>query len=244
MVKILVVDDESLARQRLLRFIKESGQDVITAEAENGIVAIEKIKSFEPHIVFLDIQMPGLNGFEVLQQIEVRNFQLVFQTAFDEFAIKAFEENACDYLLKPFDLERFQKTMKRINPPNVSSNAFHKTALAGVEKRLGNLDRILIRQGSKTKVISVSEIDYFLSRDHYTCIFSKNSEFISDLSLNYLEERLDRKKFVRTHRNSIVATREIKSIGDTTNSEVTLSCGAKLSLSRRNRKAVLEVMSL
>lgn len=235
--KILIVDDEKLARQRILRFLRESKTEATIEEAENGITAIDKIKAFSPDIVFLDIQMPGLTGFDVLQQIETRNFQLVFQTAYDEFAIQAFEENACDYLLKPFDLERFQKTLKRVLHHKLKSEA-----VTNVEKKLGYLERILIRQASKTKIIPVTEIDYFVSRDHYTCIYSGKSELICDLSLNFLEERLDPKKFVRTHRNSIVATEQIKSVGDTANPEVLLNCGATLSLSRRNRKTVLELL--
>lgn len=234
MHKILIVDDEKLARERLKRFLKEANVDADVEEAANGLVAVEKIKSFSPEIVFLDIQMPGLNGFEVLQQISKRNFQVIFQTAYDEFAIKAFEENASDYLLKPFTLERFKKSLNRVLDSGKNSD------LNELDKKMPYLERLIIKQLGKSKIIDVSSIDYFISKDHYTCIYVGNEESVSDLSLSWLEPLLDPKKFVRIHRNSIVAFAKVKSVGGTTDSRIELKDGTRLTLSRSNRKILLE----
>jgi two-component system, LytTR family, response regulator len=233
--KILIVDDEKLARDRLKRFMKEDCPAAIIDEAFNGIIAVEKIKSFSPDVVFLDIQMPGLSGFEVLQQVPERKFRVVFQTAYDEFAIKAFDENACDYLLKPFTAERFKKALVRALGSDVNPKNLEK-----LEKKIPYLERLIIKQLGKTKIVETDSIDYFISKDHYTCIYAGNEESVSELSLSWLEPRLDPKKFIRTHRNSIVSVAKVKSVGGTGDSIVELKNGATLALSRSNRKTVLE----
>lgn len=232
--KILVVDDESLARDRIRRFLGELNIQARIEEAHDGIQALEKLESLKPDIVFLDVQMPGLTGFEVLQQIEDRSFHLIFQTAFDEYAIKAFEENACDYLLKPFSMDRFKKAIGKV---------MNLQAQNEVLKKQGFLNRLAVKQSGKMKVVEVGFVDCFVSRDHYTCIYSGGSELISDLSISWLVERVDPDKFVRCHRNNIVAINQIKSVCGTNDSEIELKNGMKLPLSRNNRKRVLDLFN-
>jgi two-component system LytT family response regulator len=237
--RILIVDDEQIARQRIRRFLEEDSQEYVILEASNGIEAIERISSFQPHVVFLDIQMPELSGFDVLRQVENRNFQLIFQTAYDEYALQAFEESACDYLLKPFPKERLQKALSK-----ALSGVDQKISLSALEgklaKRNEHLEKITYKQGGKTKVLEVSNVLYFLSQDHCTSAFSSVGEHLIDLSLSHLEERLDPEKFLRCHRNNIVAVDQIKSVGGVKESEITLKNGTNLPVSRNNRSIVLE----
>jgi two-component system LytT family response regulator len=180
-----------------------------------------------------------LTGFEVLQQIEGRKFQLIFQTAYDEYAIKAFEENACDYLLKPFTKERMATTLKK-----AFNLIAQNEALSRLENKLqkSNLDKIAVKQGGKLKIVPIKEIECFVSRDHYTCIYQGNTEFIIDLSLNWFEERLDPNIFIRCHRNSIVAIDKIKTLSESSNSEVEMHNGMKLPVSRNNKKQLSAVI--
>ncbi len=235
--KVLIVDDEKLARDRLRRFLSEAMPDCKIEESPNGMAALERIKIFKPQIVFLDIQMPGLNGFEVLQQIEERNFQVIFQTAYDEFAIRAFDENACDYLLKPFTIERLKKSLAKALMQSGDK------ALEDLEKKIPHLERIAIKQNGKTKIIEADLIDYFISRDHYTCIFVGKEESVCDLSLSWLAPRLDPDKFIRIHRNAIVAINRVKAVGSTSDSRIELRDGTLLALSRHNRRILLAKIS-
>jgi two-component system, LytTR family, response regulator len=241
--KILIVDDESLARQRIRRMLEELKFPCEIQDAENGLAALDTIARFEPDIVFLDVQMPGLDGFGVLRQIEQRNFSVIFQTAYDEYAIKAFDENACDYLLKPFMIERFEKALAKAS---VATEAQRIQKLEGLEKSVrrdqGWLDKVTARQGGKLRLIPLKDVICFISRDHYTCVYAGASEQIIEHSLAWLEERLDPAIFARTHRSSIVALAHIRSIGDTADSMIELSEGLSAPLSRTNRPRLLAII--
>jgi len=245
--RILIADDEPLARQRITRYVGQFGQEFLIEEAESGLRAVELIQSFQPEIVFLDIEMPGLNGLEVLQQFERRPFQIIFQTAFDQFAIHAFEENACDYLLKPFTAERLHQALTR---------AFTRVAdekkLLALEARLaersGYLRQLAVKQGTRLRLVTEQEVHCFVSRDHYTCVYfgeRENYEGICDLSLARLAERLDPNKFCQIHRNSIVRVAAIIALGKSIEGEVCveLSNGMKLPVSRTNQRAVRQLFN-
>ncbi|MGZ3651977.1 MAG: LytR/AlgR family response regulator transcription factor [Bdellovibrionota bacterium] len=233
-MNILIVDDEALARSRIAGFLRDHGLQCKVREAENGIEALEALKCAHTDILFLDVQMPGLTGLEVLGQLEKRNFQVIFQTAFDEHAVKAFEENACDYLLKPFTRDRFRKALEK-----ALSHLGHAPD-TGVESELlkknGYLSRILVKAGAKSLLVPVSEILAFVSEDHYTTVITAAREFTIDLSLSHLEERLDPAKFQRLHRNNVVAMDCVRAVIGGDNMEVELSTGRKLPVSRNNRK--------
>ena len=238
--KILIVDDEKIARDRIRRFLQSFSEPLEVFEAENGMSALEQIKTVKPDVVLLDIQMPVMSGFDVLYQIENRNFQLIFQTAYDEFAVKAFEVNACDYLLKPFTEERLMLSLKKAF--NLQEQ---QSKITGLEKHLENsniyLKTIISKSGATTKILKIDEIHYFKSEDHYTFAVTNDSEFILDNSLNWLEERLDPTLFIRCHRSSIVQISSIEKIGNTENSTITLINRVVVPLSRENRKKVLEI---
>ena len=232
-LKILVVDDEDLARRRILGFLAAQHETYTIAEAVNGLEALDKIHAFAPQIVFLDVQMPGLSGFDVLYHLEERSFRIIFQTAFDEFALKAFEENACDYLLKPFSRERFDKALQRARDQVANGNFERLAAQLGQDQRF--LTRLGVKLAGVRIMVEVETVDCFVSRDHYTCIHVGDKEFLSDMSLGRLEAVLDPSKFTRVHRNSIVNTRAVAMLSKSGDDEVTLKNGMTLSVSRRNR---------
>lgn len=244
--RILIADDEPLARQRVTRYVRQFGQEFLIAEAESGLRAVELIQSFQPEIVFLDIEMPGLNGLEVLQQFERRPFQIIFQTAFDQFAIQAFEENACDYLLKPFTAERLHQALTRaLN--RVADEAKLRALETRLAERSGYLRQLAVKQGTRLRLVTEQEVHCFVSRDHYTCVYfgeRENYEGICDLSLARLAERLDPNKFRQIHRNSIVRVTSIVALGKSNEGEVCveLSNGMKLPVSRSNQRAARQLL--
>lgn len=237
--KVLVVDDEKLARDRIVRFISELGYSFEVTEADSGLSALEKINANSPDILFLDIQMPGLNGFELLQQLENRPFKIIFQTAYDEYAIQAFDENALDYLLKPYTQERFKAAVDK-----AIESVQQDQRLRDLEKQLlkrdGYLTRISVRTGDKIHLVEISEVHSFVSKDHYTCIYTNSAEFITELSLTYLEDRLDPNQFLRCHRNNIVCAKKIQKVGTGANMVIQMPGGLELPVSRQNRKVLMD----
>ncbi len=234
---VLIVDDEKLARDRLHSFLKGRAEEFDIQEAQNGVSALGLLKSHSIDILLLDIQMPELSGMELLAQVEHRNFQVIFQTAFDEYAIQAFEAHACDYLLKPFPQERFNKALDRALK-NLRGNVSLEKVESDLRKRDGFLGKICAKVGAKTVLIPVGEIVAFVSQDHYTAVVAAGREYIIDLSLGHLEERLDPAKFQRLHRNNIVSMDRVRAVHSGENMQVELENGQRLPVSRNNRKKV------
>jgi two-component system LytT family response regulator len=237
--RILIVDDEELARQRIARFLQQGAIVFVVEEAESGLEAVGKIISFQPDIVFLDVEMPGLSGFEALQQLPERPFQIVFQTAFDEFAVRAFEEQACDYLLKPFTPERFQQALM-----NALTRVTSEEKLKALESRMlernGYLRKLVVKQGARLRVVEEQEIVCFVSRDHYTCVtFEGLREGITELSLSHLLARLDPLAFRQLHRNNIVRINSMVALSLTRHGrmEVELDNGMRLPVSRSHHQS-------
>jgi two-component system LytT family response regulator len=238
-----VVDDEPLARQRIRRYLAHTEQAFDIEEAESGLAAVASVCAFQPDIVFLDIEMPGLSGFEVLQQFNERPFQVIFQTAFDEFAVRAFEEHASDYLLKPFTEERFKQALSRVLT-RVADEERLKALEAEFAKRHGFLHKLTVKQGGRLRVVEETEIVCFVSRDHYTCVyFEDGREAICDLSLANLLERLDPEKFKPFHRNNIVRLLTIKALNTASSDEMTLELSNRMTLpvSRSHRRKAREL---
>lgn len=236
--RILIVDDEELARGRIARYLKQTEQEFLIKEAESGIEAVEMIDSFQPDIVFLDVEMPGLSGFEALKQLPKRDFQIVFQTAFDEFAVRAFEEQACDYLLKPFTSERFLQALTNALA-RVQSEEKLKALEAKMAEREGYLRKFVVKQGARLRVVEEQAIACFVSRDHYTCVYFEGMrEGITELSLSNLLERLDPQVFRQFHRNNIIRVDALVALSLSRNGgmEVELNNGLRLPVSRSNRQ--------
>jgi two-component system LytT family response regulator len=237
MKKILIVDDEKLARDRIRSFLDKHDDKFSVLEAANGLSALEILRSQEVDILFLDIQMPELSGMEVLGQLESRPFQVIFQTAFDEYAVQAFEANACDYLLKPFSQERFEAALDRAQK-RINGGSQLRKVESSLQARDGFLTKICVKQGVKSLLVPIAEVLGFLSQDHYTTVLTATNEYLIDLSLNHLEERLDPARFQRLHRNNILALDCIKAVIGGENMQVELSNGSRFPVSRNNRKKV------
>lgn len=239
--RILVVDDEELARKRVARFVREFSDGLMIKEADSGLDAVDRIRSFKPDLIFLDVEMPGLNGFEVLQQFEERRFQIIFQTAYDRFAVRAFEEHACDYLLKPFTQARLHQALARALERVADEERLRalEAHLASQDRQKAYLRKLTVRQGKQLRLLEAHEIDCFVSQDHYTCVyFGRGLDGICELSLARLVERLDPQVFQPLHRNNIVRIDSIVSLSRSRGGEVIaeLSNGMKLPVSRSHQR--------
>ena len=240
--KVLIIDDEPLARQKILRHLKETTSKFPGAlaifEATNGIEGLEKIFCDRPDLIFLDIQMPGMTGMEMLQQLEKRPFKIVFATAYEEFALRAFAENACDYLLKPFDQKRFDQSLEKTLMLHSQEKKLEQLESSF---RRGGLpfDKITYKVGDRVKFIPLSFISHFESREHYTYAHTADGEKLIDLSLSYLEKQVNGTQFTRIHRHILVSQAHIQEIKRGENMWVVLKNGLELPVSRNNRKKLL-----
>lgn len=206
----LIVDDEPLARIRMHKLLEPFTDRIsIVGEAGDGRQAVEKIRSLKPDVVFLDIQMPGMTGFEVLAELsEEETPWIVFATAFDEYAVKAFEENAMDYLLKPIEPERLQQTLEKLEKFEKSTgNNFYEGLRKLVERtQTGSyMQRLQVKIGDRTLLVHVRDIIRFESDEKYTAVHTLDSKYIIDTPLVELEQKLDPQEFIRVHRAHLVS---------------------------------------
>ncbi len=240
-VSTIIIDDEPLARDIVNRYASEIEGLNVVAQCGDGFEALRQIQTFKPELLFLDIQMPKLDGFELLEVLDY-NPAIIFATAFDQFAIKAFEMNAVDYLLKPFSKERFQsavqKAIQRIGLEKANASASLETLKETVQESRGMLDRVVTRLGSKVTVIPVDRIWYIESADDYVMIYSELGNHLKEKTMKYFEEHLPSNNFVRIHRGSIISLAQISAIDPYTKDThmVTLKCGAKLRASAEGYK--------
>lgn len=211
-MKAIIVDDEPLARTVVREFLSTHPEVAVVAECSNGFEAVKTIGELHPDLLFLDIQMPKLNGFEVLELIE-EHPAVVFITAYDEHALKAFEVHAVDYLLKPFSQERFDDALARVSERTGASQKPALTALsADIRFHDRPLQRIPVKDGTKVHIIPVEKIDYFEAQDDYVCIRADGRKHLKQTTLSELEADLDPKLFVRTHRSFILNIERISRI--------------------------------
>jgi two-component system, LytTR family, response regulator len=240
-VSTIIIDDEPLAREIVKRYAAEHQMLNIVAECGDGFEALRQIQLMKPDLLFLDVQMPKLDGFELLEVLEY-NPAIIFTTAFDQFAIKAFEMNAVDYLLKPFSKDRFdsavQKATLRVSQEKPQAENSLVTLKETAQESRGTLDRIVTRLGSKVTVIPVDRIWYIESADDYVMIYSELGNHLKEKTMKYFEEHLPENNFVRIHRGSIINLSQISAIEPYTKDThiVTLKCGAKLRASAEGYK--------
>jgi len=210
--KAILIDDEPLALQRLEKLLMPFKEDIeIVAKATNGADAIDVIDELKPDVIFLDIQMPELNGFEVLEKIKHQTF-VIFSTAYDEYALKAFETNSIDYLLKPVDQKRLKKAIDKLKI--ITGNKFDdfQNQLQEMLEKIKILSkRIQVKKGDKIKLIPVSEIYFFSADEKYTSVKTFDNAYLIDKTLSVLEIELD-DNFVRIHRGAIVNLNYIEEI--------------------------------
>jgi two-component system LytT family response regulator len=210
----VIIDDETLAREITKKYLANHENISVSAECSNGFDAIKKINELTPDLIFLDIQMPKLNGFEMLELLENPPV-IIFTTAFDQFALKAFEANAADYLLKPYSRERFdeaiQKAFVRLRSKTPQTGLIKKLIEQNDEKK-EFLERIVIKNGPKISIIPVQDVNYLEAQDDYVMIYSSEGKFLKQKTMKFFDEHLDPKDFIRVHRSYIVAVKGIKKI--------------------------------
>ncbi|MEF2267796.1 LytTR family DNA-binding domain-containing protein [Janthinobacterium sp. LS2A] len=206
-MRVAIVDDELLARSVLREYLARHDDIEIVAECANGFDAVKAIAELEPELVFLDIQMPRLDGFEVAELIGAKT-KLIFVTAYDQYALKAFECHALDYLLKPFSEQRFDQALAHAranrNAAAASESAAVQTLAREAATRTAPLDRVLIRDGAKVHVIASARIDYIEAQDDYISIRSEGKSYLKSQTLAELETQLDPAKFLRVHRSYLL----------------------------------------
>ncbi len=212
-IKVIIIDDEKLAQDIIKNYLAEEDVE-ICAVCNNGFEGIKAISEHNPDLIFLDIQMPKINGFEMLELIESPP-KIIFSTAFDQYAIKAFEINAVDYLLKPFSkdrfLEAFNRAVKLINSQS-QSGAEVKELLDTLDNSEEKLNRIVIKSDSKITVVPVEKIHYLEAQDDYVRIVTDSGKFLKKKTMKFYETRLDMQKFIRIHRSFIVNINLLKQV--------------------------------
>lgn len=212
-IKCLIIDDEQLARDLLREYIEQTPELTIIGEADKGKDAIQLIDTLKPDLIFLDVQMPGLTGFDVLDEIEHDPF-VVFTTAYDQYAIKAFEKNAVDYLLKPIDQERFKQAVERaISRMQMEQNNVGELLRnMKTENKTSYDSHIFVQKSEKLLNLPVEEIMFLEASGDYTILTTKSDQFVSSSGIGKLEEILNPEIFIRVHRSTIININYLKEI--------------------------------
>lgn len=239
-MKALIIDDERLARVELRRLLSAHKDIEIIGEAVNVDDAVTKINELNPGLIFLDIQMPGKNGFELLEELDSVPI-VIFTTAYDEYALKAFEYNALDYLLKPIEPKRLEETIKKVIERNKKD-----TAAANEQPVLLEEDQIFVKDGEKCWFVKLSTIRLMESEGNYVRLYFEDNKPLILRTLNYLDERLDNKTFFRASRKHIINLKWIENIEPWLNGGllVKLKGGNKVEVSRRQAIKFKEMLSL
>lgn len=240
-MKALIIDDERLARKELAGHFSRFPEVELVGESSNAQEGLQHIRTLQPDLIFLDIQMPGMNGFEMLEQMDEVPM-VVFVTAFDEYAIKAFEVNALDYILKPVEEERFNETMHKVLRIYKEQA---RSVKAAQESQLSQEDQIFIKDGERCWFVSLKDIKLFESEGNYVRVYFNTFKPLILKSLNNLETRLDT-SFFRANRKHIVNLRWVQSVENWFNGglRLTLKDGTQVEVSRRQGARFRELMSL
>jgi two-component system LytT family response regulator len=243
MYKAIIIDDERLARNELKKLLSEFSEIEVIGEAANAQEGIEKIESLSPDLIFLDIQMPGKTGFDMLMELE-KAPHVIFTTAYDEFALKAFEVNALDYLMKPVEPKRLADALHKLQQAEEKELA---AAMAGMSRgMLGENDQVFVKDGEKCWFVKLGEVRLFESVGNYAKVYFGSNKPLILKSLNALEDRLDERIFFRANRKHIINMRMIEKVEPYFNGGllIDLKAGEKIEVSRRQAVKFKEMMSL
>jgi len=245
--KVIIIDDEPLARSIVIEYIQHFPDLIVSQVCSNGFEGIKAIQQYKPDLIILDIQMPKINGFEMLELIENRP-AVIFATAFDEYAIKAFDAHAIDYLLKPFNQDRFEKAIKKWREQKNSSSGEKQTKqlLDDVSLTAPQNERIVIKDGSKIKIIPIQDVHYLEAADDFVKVFTKEGYFLKNKTMSHFEQVLDPSQFVRSHRSYIVNLQQITRIDpyEKDNHVAILRSGAKVPVSRTGYPKLKAILGL
>lgn len=247
-IRALIADDEPLARKFIRRLLKQDPEVEIVAECSNGKEAAQMIREQKPDLVFLDVQMPEMDGFAVLDAVGLDHLpEIIFTTAYESYAIRAFELHALDYLLKPFDQVRFKAAMKHAkerlhSQPPEEGRLQIGTLLESIKAQEQHLERILIKADGRITFLNTHEIDWIEADDKYVHLHTAKGTRMVRQTLSAMEAQLDPKRFVRIHRSAIVNIERIKELQPLFNGEHSLHLdnGTKLTLSRSYKEKLFE----
>ena len=246
-MKTIIIDDEPLARMIVKEYLQSYKEIEIVAECGDGFEGLKAIQHHQPDLVFLDIQMPKITGFEMLELVD-QPVSIIFTTAYDQYAIKAFEANAVDYLLKPFGKERFDKAMQKFseqqslnNKKDVSEQLLQMVANSPTQN-----NRVVVKNGNKIKIIPAIDILYLEAADDYVKIHTKEGAFLKNKTMSYFEETLDAGLFVRCHRSYIINVQEVTRIDQNEKDShiALLKLGIKIPVSRNGYTKLKIVLGL
>lgn len=247
MINILLIDDEPLARSLVAEYLQAYPEIKIVQECNDGFEGVKAIAQHKPDLIFLDIQMPKINGFEMLELID-QPPAVIFTTAFDEYAMKAFETHAIDYLLKPFSKERFDKAIQKwlqqrsqSEPKTITQTLFSEEIRQPEER-----NRIVVKEGSNIRIIPVHEINYIEAYDDYVKIFTQKEMFLKKKTLSFYEQSLDHAQFVRVHRSYLIQLNQLTKIEPLEKDThiALLKTGAKIPLSKTGYVKLKAVLGL
>lgn len=244
-MRTLIIDDERLARKELISLLDNFPEIEVIGECVNAAEARNLIHELQPDLIFLDIQMPGESGFDLLETLECQP-KVIFVTAYDSYAIRAFEVNALDYILKPVDDSRLAAAIKKVQTDTDEATSEKEEAVSGGESLLKMDDQIFLKDGEKCWFVTLKNIRYFESEGNYVRVFFDNSKPLILKSLNNLEKRLDERDFFRINRKFIVNLKELIHIEPWFNGglQIKLKSGETLEVSRRQASRFKELLSL
>jgi two-component system LytT family response regulator len=251
-IRVLIIDDESLARDIVRQYLSGIPGVEILGECENGFDALKAVRELKPDLLFLDIQMPKVDGFELLEVLDPRP-EIIFTTAFDQYAIRAFEMNAVDYLLKPFSRLRLTQALEKarqrigmeshgMESQGTPSHAPIQKLQQQIEDDKKTIERVITRLGSKITVIPVSKIWFVEAADDYVMIYSELGNHLKEKTMKYFEEHLPEDQFIRTHRSNIVNISQVVSLELYSKDSyvAVMKSGAKLKVSAEGYKKLRE----
>jgi two-component system LytT family response regulator len=245
MIKAIIIDDEPLARSIVKEYLQDSDQIEIVQECNDGFEGVKAIMQHKPHLIFLDIQMPKINGFEMLELVEEKP-SVIFTTAFDEYAIRAFETHAVDYLLKPFTKERFEKALEKFFNQAPLQKRHTEELLQSASQLPSQSERIVVKTAGKIKIIPIPDILYLEAADDYVKIYTKEGSFLKNKTMSFFESALPQNQFVRTHRSYIINVQEITRIDpyEKENHLAILKSGARIPVSKNGYGKLKEVLGI
>ena len=243
MIKAVIIDDEPLARSIIKEYLLSHPEIELMQECNDGFEGVKAIQQHQPDLIFLDIQMPKINGFEMLELLDPVP-SVIFTTAFDEYAIKAFEAHAIDYLLKPFGKERFDKALQKWKQQPTQKN--NNVLLEKMPRQPDEQHRVVVKNGANIRIIPVQDIFYIEAYDDYVKIFTKDAYQLKTKTMSHFEEVLHPKEFLRVHRSFIVQLQQITKVEQSEKSThvALLKNGAKVPLSRTGYAKLKEVLGV
>ena len=241
-MKAIIIDDEPLARMMVKEYLQAYPHITVVEECNDGFEGLKAIQQHQPDLIFLDIQMPKINGFEMLELIDDPPL-VIFTTAFEEYAIRAFDAHAADYLLKPFSKERFDKAMHKLQQPRTNATQ------AVVEMALqspAQSNRIVVKDNGKIKIIPVAQVQYLEAADDYVKIIAAEGNFLKKKTMQYFEDSLPPQEFIRIHRSYIINAQLITRIDlhEKDSHLVLLTTGARLPVSKAGYGKLKEVLGI